>query len=208
MSTTPDIVIFDIGNVLIEWQPERYYDALLGEDARRAMFAEIDLHEMNDRVDRGADWRSEVYACAEANPTWAEPIRHWHDHWLQIATPEIGHSVRLLRALKARGVAVHALTNFGIGTWAVATPHYPFLTEFDRAFVSGHMGVTKPDPAIYAMVEEGLNVAPERLLFADDRPENIEAATARGWHGHLFTGPQGWADCLVRHGLLTSEQAA
>lgn len=206
--TTPDIVIFDIGNVLIEWQPERYFDRVFGEDTRRAMFAEVDLHGMNDGVDRGEDFKQAVYACAEANPKWAEQIRHWHDHWLELATPEIPHSVRLLRALKARGVPVYALTNFGIGTWEIATPHYRFLQEFDRAFVSGHMGVIKPDARIYELVEEGLNVAPERLLFTDDRADNIAAAQARGWQTHHFTGPQGWADCLVRHGLLSAEEAA
>ena len=203
-----DAVIFDIGNVLIEWQPERYYDARIGEARRKAMFAEVDLHKMNDGIDRGEDFREAVYACAQAYPQWRDEIRLWHDDWLELAKPAIPHSVRLLRALKANGVRTLALTNFGIGTWDIATPVYDFLNEFDHAYVSGHMGVIKPDPKIYSMVEQHSGIAPERLLFTDDRTDNIAAARARGWQTHVFTpGPKGWAECLVRHGLLSEEQA-
>ena len=204
----PDAVIFDIGNVLIEWQPERWYDARVGEDRRRAMFAAVDLHAMNDRVDRGEDFRSVIYDTAEAYPEFANEIRMWHDNWIELAAPAIPHSVRLLAALKARGVPVFSLTNFGIGTFEVAVPVYPFLTSFDRSYVSGHMGVTKPDPRIYSMVEDDCGLAPGGLLFADDRAENIEAAKARGWQTHLFEGPGGWAERLVAEGLLTAEEAA
>ncbi len=200
-------VIFDIGNVLIEWMPERFYDRTIGEDRRRAMFAEVDLHGMNDVIDRGGDFHATVRDCAEKYPQWRDEIRMWHDNWLELATPEIPHSVRLLRALRARGVPVFALTNFGIGTFAVAEPAYPFLSDFDRRYISGHMGVIKPEPRIYQMVEEDCGLPPESLLFTDDREENIASATARGWRGHLFEGPQGWADCLVQHGLLTKEEA-
>ncbi|MGP6087809.1 HAD family hydrolase [Antarctobacter jejuensis] len=204
---TVQAVIFDIGNVLIEWQPERYYDAKIGEDRRRAMFAELDLHGMNDIIDRGGDFRQTVYDWAQKTPAWAAEIRLWHDDWLEMAKPAIPRSVRLLRALRAKGHAVHALTNFGIGTWTIATPAYDFLNEFDHAFVSGHMGVIKPEARIYEMVEEHLGLPGEALLFADDRADNIAAAEARGWNGHLFTGPDGWADRLVAEGLLTESEA-
>lgn len=69
------------------------------------------------------------------------------------------------------------------------------------------MGVIKPDPKIYQMVEDDCGVAPGALLFTDDRPDNIAAAEARGWQTHLFTGPDGWADRLVATGLLTEEEA-
>lgn len=200
-------VIFDIGNVLIEWQPERYYDAKVGEDRRRAMFAQLDLHGMNDTIDRGGDFRQTVYDWADKTPEWAEEIRLWHDDWLEMAQPAIPRSVRLLRALRAKGTPVHALTNFGIGTWAIATPAYDFLNEFDTAFVSGHMGVIKPEARIYEMVEEQLGLPGEALIFADDRIDNIKAAEARGWHTHHFTGPDSWAQRLVAEGLLTEEQA-
>jgi 2-haloacid dehalogenase len=205
---TVQAVVFDIGNVLIEWNPERFYDATVGEERRRAMFAAVDLHGMNDRVDRGGVWADEVAALAAQHPDWAEEIGHWHHRWLEMASPEIPHSVRLLRALRSRGVPVFALSNFGRETFAFAVTHYPFLQEFDRAFVSGHMALAKPDAAIYEAVEREGGVAPGALLFADDRPENIEAAQARGWQTHLFEGPEGLAARLVSEGLLTPVEAA
>lgn len=202
-----EAVVFDIGNVLIEWQPERYYDATIGADRRRAMFAEVDLHGMNDRIDGGEDFRDVVYDTAAAYPLWQTEIRAWHDHWLDIAGPAIPHSVRLLRGLRARGVPVFALSNFGVGSFALSETAYDFLGEFDRRYISGHMRVIKPDPLIYEMVEEDCGIAPERLLFADDRADNIAAAGAREWRTHLFDGPHGWADRLVAEGLLTVEGA-
>lgn len=204
---TIDAVVFDIGNVLIEWNPERYYDALIGEDRRRAMFAEVDLHAMNDGIDRGDDFLQAVQSCAASYPQWRDEILRWHDNWLQMATPPILHSVRLLRALRTRGVPTFALTNFGKGTWDLATPAYPFLEEFDRHFITAYMGVAKPDPEAFAILERDTGIAPERLIFTDDRADNIATAEARGWRTHHFTGPQGWADRLVAEGLLSEAEA-
>ncbi len=204
---TPQAVVFDIGNVLIEWQPERFFDAAIGEDRRRAMFAAVDLHAMNDRVDRGEPFHDVIAETAAAYPDWQTEIMLWHDRWLDMASPAIDHSVRLMAALQAKGIPVFSLTNFGIQTYALAAKHYPFLNQFDRDFISGHLGVIKPDAAIYRAVEDQGGVAPQALLFADDRPDNIAAAKARGWQTHLFTDPQGWADRLVDAGLLTQDEA-
>ena len=206
--TQPQAVIFDIGNVLIEWKPERFYDRVIGEDRRRKMFAEVDLHGMNDKVDLGHPFTETIYATAEAYPAWRDEVRMWHDHWLELATPVIDHSLRLMRALQGKGVPVYCLTNFGIGSFAFASEHYTFLKDFDRHYVSGHMGVIKPDPRIYQMLEEDCGLPPDSLLFADDRADNIAQAQSRGWRGHLFDGPQGWADRLVSEGLLSEAEAA
>jgi len=203
-----EAVIFDIGNVLIEWQPENFYDAEIGEARRREMFGTVDLHGMNDRVDLGHNFRDTIYGTADANPAFGDEIRMWHDRWLELARPVIPQSVRLMRALRAKGVPVFALTNFGIGSFELAQTEYDFLSEFDRAYVSGHMGVIKPDVTIYEMVEADCGVAPGALLFTDDREKNIAAADARGWQTHLFEGPQGWADRLVAAGLLDAAEAA
>lgn len=205
--TKVQAVVFDIGNVLIEWQPERFYDSVIGAERRRAMFAAIDLHGINDVVDRGGNFRDTIYAAAEIHPDWRDEVRMWHDRWIEMAAPAIDHSVRLLRALRAAQIPVFALTNFGIQTFEVAEPVYPFLGEFDRRYISGHMGVIKPEARIYEMVEADCGVPPEGLLFADDRIDNINVAAARGWQVHHFDGPQGWADRLIAEGLLTKEAA-
>ncbi|KIN74664.1 HAD family hydrolase [Sulfitobacter guttiformis] len=204
---TPKAVVFDIGNVLIEWQPERYFDSLIGEVQRRALFTDVDLHTMNDRVDSGENFTSVLLETAASFPLWSHEVNHWHDNWLAIASPVIEHSVRLMAALQGKGVPVFSLTNFGIETYAIAATKYHFLHGFDRDFISGHMGVVKPDPQIYQMLEAGSGLSGDALLFADDRPENIAAASMRGWQTHLFETPQGWADRLVAAGLLNKEEA-
>jgi 2-haloacid dehalogenase len=201
-------VIFDIGNVLIEWQPERFFDSKIGEERRKAMFEAVDLHGMNDRVDIGQPFKETIYETAEKYPEWRDEIRMWHDQWIKMASPTIDHSVKLLRILRSKGIPVFALTNFGVESFDYAETIYSYLSEFDCRYISGHMKVIKPDPEIYRMLEEDCGLAPETLLFTDDRIDNIEAAGSRGWNTHMFEHPQGWADCLVLHGLLTTEEAA
>ncbi|MEP1767081.1 MAG: HAD family phosphatase [Sulfitobacter sp.] len=204
---TPKAVIFDIGNVLIEWQPERYFDAQIGESRRRDMFSMVDLHGMNDRVDRGENFSDVVAETAQSYPQWHDEIMMWHDRWIDLAAPLIPHAWRLKDALQANGIPVFSLTNFGIETMVIARQAYPVLETFDRDFISGHMGVIKPAPRIYEMVEQATGLTGAELLFTDDRIDNINAAAARGWQTHLFEGPQGWAACLVSAGLLSSKEA-
>ena len=203
----PQAVIFDIGNVLTRWQPEAFYDRVIGEDRRRALFAEVDLHRMNDIVDEGALFRETIYDWADRTPHWQAEIRLWYDRWIELASPRIEGSIALQRALRAKGVPVFALTNFGKYSFEEALPKMDFLTDFDRLYVSGRMGVIKPDPRIYQMVEEDCGLPPSSLLFTDDRADNITAAARRGWRTHQFESWQGWAARLVAEGLLTPKEA-
>jgi 2-haloacid dehalogenase len=203
----PQAVIFDIGNVLTRWQPEAFYDRVIGEDRRRALFAEVDLHRMNDIVDEGALFRETIYDWADRTPHWQAEIRLWYDRWIELASPRIEGAIALQRALRAKGVPVFALTNFGKYSFEEALPKMDFLTDFDRLYVSGRMGVIKPDPRIYEMVEEDCGLPPASLLFTDDRADNITAAARRGWRTHQFETWQGWAARLVAEGLLTAKEA-
>ncbi len=200
-------VIFDIGNVLIEWRPEVYYDRVIGRNRREALFAQVDLFGMMDSIDAGAPFGPAIEKMAAAHPDWSYEICMWQDRWCDLAQPAIDHSVRLLRALRRRGVPVFALSNFGAENFPLSEAQFPFLAEFDRRYISGEMGMKKPDPAIYAAVEADCGIAPGALLFADDRQENIDAAVARGWQGYLFDSPAGWAQCLVDAGLLDMKDA-
>jgi len=203
----PQAVIFDIGNVLTRWQPEAFYDRVIGETRRRALFAEVDLHGMNDIVDAGGLFRETIYDWADRYPHWRAEIRMWYDRWIELASPRIEGAIALQRALRAKGIPVFALTNFGRHSFEEALPKMDFLTDFDRLYVSGRMGVIKPDPVIYRMVEEDCGLPPESLLFTDDRADNITAAARRGWRTHQFESWQGWAARLVAEGLLTQKEA-
>jgi 2-haloacid dehalogenase len=203
-----EAVVFDIGRVLVDWNPERFYDARMGRERRERFFAETGVTAMNDEIDRGEPFRETVMAHAARHPDWAEEIAHWHDSWDQMIGPDLPLTGRLLRALKGRGVPVFALSNIGEATYKIAATRYPVLSQFDRAYVSGALRLIKPDPRIYAAVETDSGVAPEALLFTDDRADNIEAAAARGWKTHLFEHPEGLAERLVAEGLLRAEDAA
>ncbi|MCF2871719.1 HAD family phosphatase [Octadecabacter sp. G9-8] len=200
-------VIFDIGNVLIGWQPEQFFDRVIGQERRMAFFDAVPILEMNDRVDTGENFHDAIAEMITLYPNWADELAIWRDRWIEIASPAIDHSVRLLRALRRGEHTVLALSNFGNETLEMAEREYPFLEEFDQRFISGEMGVIKPDAAIYERLETACGVQPAALLFTDDRPENITAAQARGWQTHLFDGPEGWAARLVADGLLTEEAA-
>jgi 2-haloacid dehalogenase len=203
----PEAVIFDIGNVLTHWQPEAFYDRVIGEDRRRALFSAADLHGMNALIDDGALFRETIYDWADRHPDWAPEIRMWYDRWMELASPRIEGSIALLRALRRKGVPVYSLTNFGRYAYEEARGKMDFLNEFDREYVSGRLLVSKPDPRIYQFVEEDCGIPSDRLIFADDRAENIVAAARRGWRTHQFETWQGWARRLVAEGLLTDAEA-
>ncbi|MFM7335859.1 MAG: HAD family hydrolase [Tabrizicola sp.] len=203
----PEAVLFDIGNVLTCWQPEAFYDRVIGEDRRRKLFAEVDLIGMNIQIDAGALFRETIYDCADRNPAWAPEIRLWYDRWVELASPRIEGSIALLRALRGKGVPVFCLTNFGSHSYEEARTKLDFLNEFDREYVSGRLRISKPDPRIFQAVEEDCGIAPDRLLFTDDKAENVTAAARRGWRTHQFESWQGWAERLVAEGLLTRKEA-
>jgi len=203
----PEAVIFDIGNVLTHWQPEAFYDRVIGQARRISLFAAADLNHMNALIDDGAPFRDTIYDWADRHPDWSSEIRMWHDRWIELASPRIEGSIALLRALRRKQVPVFALTNFGSQSYEDARTKLDFLNEFDREYVSGRILVSKPDPEIYRRVEVDCGIAPERLLFTDDRTDNIAAAALRGWRTHHFETWQGWAARLVAEGLLTEKEA-
>ena len=198
-------VVFDIGNVLVGWQPEVYFDSQIGEARRKRLFAEVDLDGMNLRVDRGAPFEGSVRALAAQHPDWADDIMHWHDRWSQMFTPVIAENVALLRGLRLQGMPVFALSNFGRETFDIACATHAFLNEFDQRYISGHLGVLKPEADIYAIVERESGIEPENLFFIDDKPENVAAARARGWVGHVFQNTAALLADLEQHGIRVKQ---
>lgn len=198
-----DAVVFDIGNVLVGWQPETYFDAQIGPERRKRLFAEVDLNAMNLRVDRGAPFEDSVRALAARHPDWAAEIMLWHSGWSQMFAPVLTENVALMRHLRAQKIPVFALSNFGRETFDIACQTYDFLTEFDQSYISGQLGVLKPEPEIYAILEQKSGVAPQNLFFIDDKAENVAAACARGWSGHVFERHDLLRADVKRHGLPT-----
>jgi 2-haloacid dehalogenase len=200
-------VVFDVGRVLVGWDPEGFYDRHFGRARREAFFAAVPIHAMNIGLDRGDPWPGAVHALANAYPDWRDEILCWQTGADQMTGPPIDHTVRLLRALKARGVPVYALTNYNGDKFREGYAQFPLYGEFDGYAVSGDLRVMKPEAAIYTHIERISGLTGEDLFFTDDNAANIAAAAARGWQTHLFVEPQGLADRLVAAGLLTREQA-
>ena len=128
-------VVFDIGNVLIGWTPAQFFDAKIGADRRRAFFDAVPILAANAAIDRGSRFPDTIVQLVDQHPDWEAEITLWHTCWLDMVSPVITRSVKLLRALRRQGVPVFALSNFGSETFEIAKARYPFLAEFDQHFI-------------------------------------------------------------------------
>ncbi len=194
--------VFDLGNVVVKWDPVGYFDGRIGRARREAFFSAVPILNANERSDAGEDLERVVKELAEQYPSWSPEIRMFWDEWLEMCAPLIDESVALLHRLKAAKVPTFALTNFGAETFEIARRKYPVFELFDKRFVSGRLKVCKPEAGIYAALEEGTGFSGDELVFADDREENIAAAAQRGWQTYLFGDAKGWEQTLVNAGLL------
>ena len=200
--TTTRALVWDVGNVLLDWSPDYLYRRLIPDaDARAAFFARLPFDQMNLDGDRDGDLQAKVEAMAAANPDDAALILPWWAGWDRMCGGLLADSVALRDRMRASGVATWGLTNFAADSWLRCVEIYPELTGFDGVVVSGREGVIKPDPAIYALLEARSGVAPEHLFLIDDRAANIEAARDRGWSGHVFDGVEGLLPALKRAGF-------
>ena len=200
-----EIVVFDIGRVLVEWDPEAYYAKKIGAKRAAQFFATVPMFDQHFKSDQGENFFDVIEATAKAYPDWEAEIKLWAEDWDEITKDPISLSAEIMMALKARGIPVWGLSNFGAENFPITQAQHPVLQSFDRLFLSGELMLVKPDPAIYALVEEQADCAPESLYFIDDTPANIEAAKTRGWQTHHFKGPAFLLGDLVERGLLTAE---
>jgi 2-haloacid dehalogenase len=199
-------VIFDVGNVLVRWDARLLFRQLLPDEAAiDAFLDETGFHDWNLALDAGLPWDEGVAAHATRHPRHAAAIRAFHERWHETLPGVIDGSVAILHALAAAGVPLYAITNYSAEKWAETLPRFPFLaTAFRDVVVSGHEGVTKPDPAIYRLLLARNRLAPEACVFIDDNPANVAGAAALGIDAILFTAPDALADALTARGLLTA----
>ncbi|HWQ09472.1 MAG TPA: HAD family phosphatase, partial [Holophaga sp.] len=141
---------------------------------------------------------AELLAAHPQHEAW---IQAYYGRWTEMLGGVIEGTAELLRALKARGVRVLALTNWSVETFPEARRLFPVLGEFEGIVVSGEEGIIKPDPTIYRTLCGRYQVAPERAVFIDDNPANVEAARALGMRGIHFRSPGQLGDDLRGLGL-------
>lgn len=195
-------VVFDIGGVLVEWDPAfAFSDALGGYAAAQAFIARTGFHEKNIRADSGASFAG--LAQEIENPDDRALFARYVANYGRTIQTRIEGTWALLDRLRARGVPTHAITNWGRETWESGLKTQPRLGEvFDTLVVSAREGVAKPDHAIFALFCERAGRAPGACLFIDDKAENADAARAFGMDAVVFTDPVQLARDLTDRGML------
>lgn len=179
-------LIFDVGNVLIRWDPRRVYAHLPPAEVD-AFFAEVDFPAWNLEQDRGRPWDEAVAHLTARHPHRAELIAAFHHRWHDSVPGPVPGMPDLLAALHAAGRPLYAITNFSGEKWRECLTRFPFLTLFRDAVVSGDERLVKPDPAIFRLCLARNGLAPETASFIDDSPPNIAAAAALGLDAIPFT---------------------
>src|SRR6185437_15980908 len=174
-------VVFDIGNVLVRWNPRNLFRKTIKDEARMERFLATALAmDFVSLTDIAADFSKAVAERARAFPEFARELHLFDERWVETIGGPIEENVALMRRLKAAGRPVYALSNFATVKFALARRMFDFLGEFDHAVISGHVGVVKPDPRIFQILFERSGRRPEELVFVDDQLKNIEAARSLG----------------------------
>jgi len=203
----PDIrhIVFDIGSVLIHYDPNLPFSRLIPDDAERQwFFANVCTHDWNIEQDRGRTWQDAEAELIDLHPAHAENIRGFRRHWHEMVPYAYEDTVAIMEGLIDAGHDVTMLTNFSDDTFRQAQEElFPFLNRPRGVTVSGRVKLIKPDSRIYELHTRTFNLAPEATLFIDDNPANVQAAKAYGWHAVLFSGAEKLKDDLVGFGIAT-----
>ncbi|ESR22911.1 HAD family hydrolase [Lutibaculum baratangense] len=183
----PKGVVFDVGNVLIDWNPDYLFRKLIPcADERKWFLTHVCSMSWHAEQDRGRPCAAAACALAPRFPGYEGHIGAFYGRWLETIRGPIDGAVQVLETLKEAGVPVFALSNFPAELWDRTVAAYPFLGLFDDRVLSGEEGVGKPDRRIYDVLIERSGYGPEELVFIDDREENLATAHALGFRCMLF----------------------
>ncbi|MGB0101681.1 MAG: HAD family phosphatase [Nocardioides sp.] len=206
-TTTPDGspsgVVFDLGNVLIDWDPAAAIAAGVGPaEARRFLSADdFDFMAWNHGPDSGRSWADAEAEVCRTHPHWAQHALAYRANFAASLIGEVPGSVDLARELHAGGIPLFGLTNWSEELYPHAPRMFDVLELFDDVVVSGEVKVAKPDPRAYELVAERAGLPLDRLVFIDDRQANVEAAAALGMDAIVFTDAAGLRSELRSRGL-------
>jgi 2-haloacid dehalogenase len=199
-----EAVVFDIGGVLLDWDPRHLYRKLFAdEEAMNRFLEQVCTMEWHQRHDRGYSVVESCEKLATAHPEHAELIRAWGSRSEEMVAGPIDGTVEILQELRRAGVACYALSNMERESYPRRVARYPFLSWFDGAVVSGFEGVIKPDPEIFKLLLSRFDLRPERTLLIDDSAANVEAASGLGMHALQFRSPAQLREELEGMRLLT-----
>ena len=195
-------VVFDIGNVLIKWHPERLYRKIFAsQEAMQAFFMETGILKRNIEFDRGEPFADGIADLRSRFPHHAEAIGAFDTRWGEMLDGTFEDSVALLSALRQAGVPNYAITNFSREKFDITLDRFPFLDRFDDTVVSADVRLVKPDPQIFRVLLDRHQLDPARTLFIDDSAANIATAQRLGMITHHFVAPEALRRDFYAYGL-------
>jgi 2-haloacid dehalogenase len=205
-----DTVVFDLGGVLIDWDPRHLYRSLFCGDhaAMERFLSEVCTPAWNQQQDAGRPWAEAVAMLQKQFPEYDGLIRAYHLRWSEMIAGEMPGTVAILRALHATGTPLYALTNWSQETFPIAEQRFDFLTLFRGIVVSGSERLVKPDLAIYRLLVKRYGLDPARCVYVDDNATNAAAATLLGMRSIHFTVPDALAAELCELGFAVGTGGA
>jgi len=182
-------VTFDLGGVLIDWNPRHLYRKLFGPDeaAMEAFLSQICTPEWNSRLDAGRPFAEAVAELVAAYPDRAEAVSAYYVRWPEMLGSAFEGTLAIVRELKAAGYRTYALSNWSAETFGWTRQQFGWLDELDGILISGEVKLSKPDPAIFREFLSRFSLDPTATVYVDDWDRNVAAATAMGMAAIQFT---------------------
>jgi 2-haloacid dehalogenase len=202
-TTSYTAAIFDLGGVLIDWNPRHLYRKLFHDEAQMERFlAEVTTAEWNGELDAGRSFAEAIADLQRSHPDRAELIAAYWERWPEMLGDVNRDTAEIVRELKARGVRVFALSEWSAETFHHARAYAHDLSLFEDIQISGEVGMTKADPRAFALAARRFDVTPATTVFIDDVAANVESARNAGFTGIRFTTANGLREELTKLGLL------
>jgi 2-haloacid dehalogenase len=196
-------VVFDIGGVLLDWDPRHLFrEVIADEDEREWFLREVVSPEWNHEQDEGRSWADAVAEAIERHPQHEGWIRTYDERWLETIGGVDDDVADVVGELRRAGVPVYAMTNYSAEKWVLSRERLDVLRAFDGVVVSGEERVAKPDERIYRILLERYDLDPAATFFIDDMPANVAAARAVGIDAERFVDAATLRTQLVERGLL------
>jgi 2-haloacid dehalogenase len=199
---TAPTVVFDLGGVLVDWDPRPLYRKLIADDAERERFlTEVCTMDWHSQHDAGRSMTETVPELVSLHPEHRELIEAWRDRFTEMLPGALTETVAILEDVVALGQPVYALTNWSAEIWPVALERFPFIAWFDGVVVSGHEGTVKPEKAIFDILVERYDLDRSATVFIDDWDRNVDGARAAGLQAIQFTDASRLRGQLRDHGV-------
>ncbi len=196
-------VVWDIGNVIVRWNPRTLYQKIFADPVECDWFlSHVCTQAWNAGFDAGRPIDEGVAELCALHPQYAPAIRAWKERWWETFSGAIPETVAAIEALHARGVPMFGLSNISAETAAGTLALHPAFRRLGMIVKSGEEGLIKPDPRLFHLALARFGLPAQALLFVDDNADNIAAAEAIGFHTHHFQDPAALAPALHAHGLL------